>query len=155
NHPRTAHVQVAEGLAVPRQLVALAIDDLPVDAEHDVALLLADVALLVLRELQVLALQLAKRAEGRHLRHAPRVVDLYAELLLERAHHRRRAGRAAHARALERRELLLALAHVLQEAEPDRRNAGGIRDALGLEELVQRLAVEGGAGEDELRAGER
>src|SRR5450432_1938904 len=61
--PRPAHVQVAERFAVPGQLAPVAVDDLPVDAEHDASLLLADRALLLGGKREVALLQFAHAPE--------------------------------------------------------------------------------------------
>ena len=101
--PRPAHQQVAGGLAVPGQLLAVVVDDLHVDAEDGAALLLEQALLLLVRRARsVLGLQRAQRAERRHLGHAPGVDAPRRRTRPAACDHRRRAGRAADHRALER-----------------------------------------------------
>src|SRR5690606_8106522 len=104
DHPGPASEQVAEGLAVPGHLLVVVVGDLEVDPEDHVALLLEDLLLLLLGQLEVLALQAAERAERRGLGHAPGVDDFHAVLVLEGPDHGRRAGRAADDRAREAAE---------------------------------------------------
>ena len=70
-------MQVAEGLAVPRQLAAVVVDDLHVDAEDRAALLVLQIACAPRRgSSRCFALQRAQRAERAHLGHAPGVQHL-------------------------------------------------------------------------------
>ena len=140
--PRSAHQQLARGLAVVRQLLAVFADDLHVDAEHRAPLLGLHRHALVGAESLVLGLQRAHRAERAHLGHAPGVQHLHVVALLEGAHHRRRARRAADDRAAHRAELEVVGFHVGQQALPHRGHAGRHGDAFALEQLVQALAVE-------------
>ena len=90
-----------------RQFAAVLADDLHVDAEHRAALLgLHRHALLGAQRL-VLGLQRARGAQRAHLGHAPGVQHLHVVALLEGAHHRRRAGRAADDGAAHGAELRL------------------------------------------------
>ena len=100
----------------------------------------------------VLGLELAQRAQGRQLRHAPGVDHLHAVVVLERADHGRRAGRAADHGALEAAEVQVVLLHVVEQAQPHGGHAGAEGDLLGLEQLVERLAVEVRAGHHQLGA---
>ncbi len=134
-------MQIAEGLAVPRQLVAVAVDDLHLHAVDGAALALEHLLPGFVRQAVVLAHQLAGGAQRRHLGHAPGVDHLHAERI-ERADHGRRARRAADHRTAERRKLQALALHVLQQAEPHRRHAGGEAHLLLLEQFVQRGAVQ-------------
>src|SRR5712692_5741857 len=98
--PRPAHLQVAEGLAIPGELLAVLADDAHVDAEERASLLALQLGTLSFAPFRVLRLEGGGGAERAHLRHAPRVEHAHAVFLLEAADHRRRAGRAADHHAL-------------------------------------------------------
>ncbi|TSE37786.1 hypothetical protein Tfont_00784 [Tepidimonas fonticaldi] len=150
DHPGAAHHQFALGHAVPRQFAPVRIDDLHVDAKDRPPLLEADFHLLFLGQRQVLVLQRAQRAQRAQLRHAPSVQHLHPVLLAEGGDHRRRAGRATDDRALERRQAQPIRPHVGQQHLPDGRHAGGKRHPLGLQQFIDRFAVELPAGEHQL-----
>ena len=95
-----------------------------------------------LRKAARAGLERAGRADRAHLRHAPGVANGDAVILLEGADHVGRTGRAANADEFERRELLVLLAQVLQQAEPNGRHGRRHRHLLGLEEIVDGGAVE-------------
>src|SRR5688572_13459005 len=103
DHPRPAHLQVAERLAVPRQLAAVLVHDAVVDAENRAPLLALDRLALALRQLLLPRLERASGAERTHLGHPPGMQHLHAVLVLEGTDHRRRTRRAADHHALERR----------------------------------------------------
>src|SRR5687767_7956801 len=107
--PRPAHHQVAEALAVPRQLAALFVDDLHLDAEDAAALLRLDGELRLRVELGLPGLERADRAQGTHLGHAPGMEHAHAVVLLEAADHGSGAGRPADDGAVERGEPELVL----------------------------------------------
>src|SRR5262249_24526441 len=109
HHPGAAHLQVAESLTVPGQLLAVAVDDAHVDSVDRAALLVLPGVALVLAELEVLGFVGAGGAERTHLGHARGVQHLYAIFVLERSDHGRWARRAADHRALERREAQVVL----------------------------------------------
>ncbi len=153
--PGAAHQQVAIALAVPGLVGAVAVDDAHVHAIDGEALLLQDLHLLVLGQLQLLVLERAQRAQRAHLGHAPGMQHLHAELVLEGRDHGRWAGGAADHRALERGKPQAARPDVAQQHLPDRGHAGRVGDAFGLDQLVQRLAVQRGAREHQLAARER
>ena len=153
--PWPLHQQVAKGLAVIGQGLAIGIDDLHVDTEDHTTLLGLHRILRLLVGIDVLGLERGDRAERAHLGHAPGVQHLDAEILLERPDHRGRAGRTADHRGAQRGELQLGFLHVIEQSQPDRGHTRAHRDLFVLEHLVQALAVEVLAGEDELRPGER
>ena len=99
-------------------------------------------------------LKCADGAERTHLGHAPGVQDLHTEILLEGADHCGRAGGTADYGAVHGAEFELLLAHELEQREPDRGYARRNRYALGLEQLIKTLAVELGAREYHLGAGQ-
>ncbi len=101
-NPRSAHQQVAIGLAVPGQFVAIAVHDFHVHAEDGPPLLLADLHLLVLGQVELLVLERAQSAQRAHFSHAPGVQHLDTKIVLEGGDHGRWAGRAANHGALER-----------------------------------------------------
>jgi hypothetical protein len=150
--PRAAHHQLARGLAVARQLLAVVADDLHVDAEHGAALLGLHRHALFGAQSFVLGLERAGRAERAHLGHSPGVQHLHAVAFLEGLHHRGRACRAADDGAAHGAELQVVRLDVGEQALPDRRHAGRDRDVLAFEQVVQRLAVEPRTRKDELGA---
>src|SRR5688500_7083009 len=95
DHPRTPHLQVAERLAVPWQLASILVDDAQIHAEDGAALLRLERLALRFLKIRLTGLEGARGAERAHLGHAPGVQHLHAEVVLERANHRRRARRAA------------------------------------------------------------
>ena len=103
----------------------------------------------------MLALGRIERADGTHFRHAPTVHHAQAELVRQRPDHRRRAGRAADRRVLERRELELVLLHVVDQIHPYRRHRGSAVDGLGFDQLEEACAIEPGARKHELCTGQR
>src|SRR6185503_13234650 len=112
DHPRSAHLQVAELLAVPGQLASVFVDDAEIHAEDRAPLLALDGFALLLGKLVLLRLQRSRGAERAHLGHPPRVQHLHAVLVLEGADHRGRARRAADHHAFQRREAQVPLLHV-------------------------------------------
>src|SRR5882672_6547360 len=121
--PRAAHLQVAEGLAVPRQLLAVLADDAHVDAEKRAPLLALELCAIRLAPLHVLRLEGGGGAERAHLGHAPCMQHAHAVLFLESVEHCRRTGRAADHHALERAEAQLLLLHEVEQSQPYRRDA--------------------------------
>jgi hypothetical protein len=89
---RSAHVEVPGGLAVVRELAALAVDDLDVDAEHRTALPRRQRDLGIGIEAFVPSLRIVDRAHRTHLGHAPSVQHADAELVAQRPDHRGRAA---------------------------------------------------------------
>ena len=93
----------------------------------------------------------ATRADRAHLGHAPGVAHANAHVD-ERLDHRARHRRAAADHHLEVRQLQIAGGHVVEQHQPHRRHAGGVRDLLGVEQFVDRGAVELGARHHQLGA---
>ena len=103
----------------------------------------------------MLGFERADAAERAHLGHPPGVLALHAVIVAESIDHRRRAGRAAHHHRFQRAEFEIVLLHVGEQREPHGGNTRRVGDFLRLEELVQALAVEARAGENQLRAVQR
>ncbi len=91
-YPGPAHQQVAEGLAVARQFLALAVDYFHFDAVDRPALLAFHLVLFFAGQRFVLGLERAKAAERAHLGHSPGVLAVHAEAVAESIDHRRGAG---------------------------------------------------------------
>ena len=102
--PPAAHQKIAEARAVPRQLVARAVDDLKIDAGDDAALLAFEGKQRRGIRGAMLAFELRKGADRAHLGHAPGMKDLDAVILLEALDHCRRASRAADHQTFQRRQ---------------------------------------------------
>ncbi len=152
---RTGDLEAAEAFAVPRQFPVLGVDDLHLDAEGRPALLdLAGENVFGGRAFQR-RLDRTDRAERAHLGHAPGVAHFDAVIPLEGADHRRRAGRAADDHRLQRGELLALLLQIGEQHQPHRRHGGGEIDLLGLEQFVNRRAVEPRARHHQLGAAHR
>ena len=152
---KAAHLDAAEGLAVPRQRLVGIVGDLHLDAERRVALLLLHVQQRVAREVRQLRLDRADGAERAHLGHAPGVEHLNAVILFEGLDHGARAGRAADHDAFQIRKLAAGLFQMLQQQQPDRRHGAGAGDLVFVEQFVDRGAVELRARHDQRRAGHR
>ena len=155
DYPRTAHHQIAERLAVPRQLAAVRIDNLHVDAEYRPALLRLHLVECIATELRMLCPRCAQRAKRTQLRHPPSVHGGDVVALFEGAQHRRRQRSASHDRASHGGKLELVLVHVIEQTLPDGGNTGRHRHLLRLDQLVERLAIQCGARENQLRAAQR
>ena len=140
--PRPAHQKLARRDAVMRQAAALGVDDLHLDAVHRPALHRLDGDLLRDRQVAMLALHRADGADRAHLGHAPAMHDRDAVFRLEGLDHGVGRGRAADEEALEARRLPAARLHLLQHAEPHRRDAERQADALGLEQLAQARPIQ-------------
>ena len=149
-----AHLEAAESLAVPRQFLAGIVGDLHLDAERRVALGLQDIEPLLAGEFGKRRLQRGDGADRAHLGHAPGVAHANAHVD-ERLDHRARHRRAAAHHALQVGQLQIAGGHMVEQHQPHRRHAGGVRDLLGVEEFVDRSAVELGARHHELGAHRR
>ena len=148
-HRRPAHFQSAEGLAVPRQFLAGIVGDLHLHAERRIALGLQDIEPLLAGELGERRLQRGKRADRAHFGHAPGVPHAHAHVD-ERLDHRARHRRAAAHHAFQVRQLQIVGGHVVEQHQPHRRHAGGMRHLLGVQKLKDRRAVELGAGKYQL-----
>src|SRR5207249_1570071 len=84
------------------------------------------------------------------LRHPPGVLALDAVIVAESIDHRRRAGRPSDCDGFQRAESEIVLLHVRKQCEPHGGYAGTVGHFLRLEQLVEALAVEACARENEL-----
>ena len=150
--PWAAHHEVAERLAIPRQLLAQIVDDLHVDAVNGPALLVLQRQALLAVPAFVPGLEGIHRTQRAHLCHAPGVDDLDTVIRFEAADHRGGASRAADHGAFECAEAVVILLHEGEQAQPDRRHPGRDRHFLLLEQLEHARPVETGAGKHHLGA---
>ena len=151
--PRAAHLELAHRLAVPRDLLAVVADRAQLHERKRQALHRDHVELGLLVRRPEVADVVGGGRERRRLGHPPAVHDRLAVALPEARDHRPRRGRAADEHVLELLEVpavRLRVEHA-EDPHPDRRHAGRDRDALLLEVVEQRLGIEEGAGEDDLR----
>ncbi len=150
--PRSARLQLAAGLAVPRPLLAgVLIDDPDLHQRRGDALGGAQARELLLVAVGERRAHAGDRPERARLGHPPGLQDRHAELLAVGLRERARDRRAAADDPRQRREL--AAVELVEHAEPDRRDAGGERDALGLHQVGDRARGEVRAGHDEVGAG--
>ena len=94
-HPVTAHHQIALGLAVMGQIIAVIVDDLQLDPKGRAPLVFAQAVLLLDGQVAMLGQGKIGRAKRAHLAHAPGVDSIDAISFPEGLDHRRRTGRAA------------------------------------------------------------
>src|SRR5204862_659343 len=123
-YPGPAHGEIAEGLAVARQVPAFAIDDFHFDAIDRAPLLELHLALFFAGQRFMLAFERAEAAERAHLRHPPGVLALDAVIVAESIDHRRRAGRPSDCDGFQRAESEIVLLHMGKQCEPHGGYAG-------------------------------
>mmetsp|Transcript_23288 Transcript_23288/g.40259 ORF Transcript_23288/g.40259 Transcript_23288/m.40259 type:complete len:252 (+) Transcript_23288:163-918(+) len=140
--PVSPHHQIALGHAVARQFIAVRVHDLEVHAPGWPPLVLAQGILVFKRQIGMFGQRLVRRAQGRHLRHAPGVDQLNPVSIAERGDHRGRTGRPAHDRALEALQLRPAGLCRTQKAEPNGRHAKGNIDAICVDQSDQGRAIQ-------------
>ncbi len=147
-----ARLQSPECLAVLGEAAAIVVGDLQLAAELGAALLQAGRELLLERARGKLGRNRSHGGHGRSLGHAPEMADLNAVAVMEAPDDRLRASRAADRDPFESGQPGLGFIEILQQPRPNRGYGAGNRDAFRLEQLVDRGAVELGAGHDQLGA---
>jgi hypothetical protein len=151
--PRTADLELADALAVPRLHLVVRPEQAAFDAGQQAALGIAVAPVGLGADLDLDGRN-RQRADGRHLGHAPAVDDVDVVLVLERANERRRGGRSADHEHRARRDVDGVLVEILQQVVPDRRDACATGDLFGLDHRRQRLGLQEPVGHDQRRAGD-
>ena len=139
--PGSTDHEFARALAVPRQFIAVIVDDFHCNAEHAVTLPGLYSVPVLRGELLHRRTQRADRAEGAHLGHAPGLHERDAELLVELSNHAERDRGAPHQGALERFERQPVLFQVSQQQRPDGRDTGREGDLLVVQQRRKRSRV--------------
>ncbi|MNT04769.1 hypothetical protein D3C72_1393610 [compost metagenome] len=116
--------QTAIGRAVVRHVLTRVVLQLQLDAQRRRALLDAPLQLLLERQGGQFRRHVRQGADGRGLGHAPALQHLDPKLVVEGADHAFRHGGAADQHALDRRELQIVLAQMVQQTLPDGRHGG-------------------------------
>ena len=132
------------------QGLAVFIDDFHVDAKDAAALLHAQFHLRLGRQAQVFVLQGANRAQRAQLGHAPGMQHIDVVVLPEGIDHGRWASRAADHGAVESAELQACGLHVAQQHLPDGGHACCKGHAFGLNQFIDRFAIERRTGKHQL-----
>ena len=147
----TADLQPAEGLAVPRQFLTGIVGDLHLNAERRIALGLENIKPGVAGEFVKRGFQRGKGANRAHLGHAPGVAHLNPHVQ-KRLDHCARHRRAAADHHSQMRQLQLVGGDMIEQHQPHRRNACGMRHFLAFQQLEHRRTIEFRAGEYQLGA---
>src|SRR6202163_622390 len=116
-HPGPSNQQVAECHAVARQLAPLAVDDLQLDAQPGATLLGAQLALVGLRQREMLRLGVVRGRQMTRLGHSPGVDYLDAGVR-DSSEHRRWTRRPSDQGAFQARQLEFWGLQIFEQAEP-------------------------------------
>ena len=152
--PRALDVQIAIGFAVPRQRLARVTQNFHVNAKHCAALFQPDFGLVSVAERRMLVFKRADGAERTHFCHTPGMQHFHVVVVVKRLDHRGRAGRAADDRARHGGKRQPQRLDVAQQHLPHGGHAGRQCDFFKFHQLINRLAVHGGAGKHQLCTGQ-
>ncbi len=123
--PRAFDLQCAVGDAVPRQFIALVVDDPQLAAEYAAAGLGLQRVHFFLRQVLHACFRRVDRSQRAHFGHAPTLANRYVMLFAKLADHRFRHRCATNDRPFELVHAFAGLVRVLQQGEPHRRHTEG------------------------------